>query len=126
MRRGFTLIEIISTIFIIAVLAAVAFPNYTRTVQNNEAKQAAIYLRAIRLAEKMYLAKNNTYIACANASAIRTNLGVEVSAGKWTYAVTANATTFTATATRTSDSVTITLNQASTSFGGTCSPMPTY
>jgi type IV pilus assembly protein PilE len=130
MKRGFTMTEVLITVVIIAVLAAIAFPGFSKTQQKNDASQAITYLRAIRLAEKMYYAKNGTYLACANAAAIRSSLGTEVTTEKYTYVVTAPtagvppvATTFTATATRTSDAKTITLNQNG-AWGGSYTPLP--
>jgi len=127
MRRGFTLIEIFSTVFIMAVIAAIAFPNYAKTIQKGEANRAVVNLRAIRLAQKIYYAKNGTYAcvsSCANAAAIKTALGVEITDGKFVYSVAATATTFTATAT--GYSATLTLNETGTSLGGTYTPKPAY
>jgi type IV pilus assembly protein PilE len=118
MKRGFTMTEVLITVLIIAVLAAIAFPGFSKAQQKNDAGQTITYLRAIRLAEKMYYAKNGTYLACADAAAIRSNLGTEITTEKYTFDVIApTATTFTATATRTSDAKTISLDQNGT-WGG--------
>jgi len=103
MKKGFTLTEILITIIIIAVLAAIAFPGFSKSREKSEAAQAVNFLQTIRLAEKMYYAKNATYLACADAAAIKTNLGAEIKAGSYTFKVEAGAagiaTSFLATAT---------------------------
>ena len=124
MRKGFTLIELFVTILIMAVLAALAFPGYSKTIQKREASQAATYLRAIRLAEKMYYSRNGTYAcisSCGNASAIKTALGVEVADGHYVFTVAATSTTFSVTAT--GYTKTIILDQDG-NWTGTYSPLP--
>ncbi len=93
MRRGLTLTEILITIIILAVLAAIAIPSFSNAKAKNDASQAVTYLRAIKLAEQMYYAKNATYLACANATAIKTNLGVEITAATYSFDVTSSAAT---------------------------------
>lgn len=100
-RKGFSLTEILATIVILAVLAGIAIPGFSKSKDKAEAAQAVAYLRTIRLAEKMYFAKNATYINCTDKTALLNTLGVEVTTEHHTFAVTAaDATTFTATATR--------------------------
>ena len=88
------------------------------------ASQAIAYLRTIKTAEKMYIAKWKTYYAYANFAAIKTGLGAETQANDYTFSVTVSpippsaGTTFTATATKTGATGTITLDQDGT-FGAT-------
>jgi prepilin-type N-terminal cleavage/methylation domain-containing protein len=124
MRRAFTLIELMIVVVIIGILAGIAIPNFTNMVEKAKAEQAATYLRVIRTGEKIYWANNSTYIACADAAAIKTNLGAEVTTENYTFAVASGtgpgqtiANSFVATATRRSDSTTITLDQDGT-WGG--------
>ena len=95
MKKGFTLIELLIVVIILGILAAVAIPGYSKSIKKNQANQAVTYLRATRLAEKMYYTKNSpaTYLACANATAIRSNLGVEVTTENYSFDVTATAPT---------------------------------
>ena len=94
MRKGFSLMEILIAIVVMAVLAAIAFPNFSKSQGKNDARQAITYLRAIRLAEKIYYAKNGVYLACADDTAIKSNLGVEITTGSYHFDVTATPTTF--------------------------------
>ena len=118
MKRGFTLIEILIAIGILSVLAAIAIPGFSKPSKKADANQAVVFLRAIRLAEKMYLAKNGTYLAESDANSIRTNLGAEISDGKYSFSVVATnpippaQPTFTATATRVSDNNWLSLDDA--------------
>jgi len=94
--------EILIVFIIAAVLAAIAIPVYSKTVQKNEKRRAETYLRAIRLAQKMYYVKNGSYAcvtSCDDASAIKTALGAEVADGKYIFSVaSADGSAFTATA----------------------------
>ncbi|MFA5167448.1 MAG: type IV pilin protein [Candidatus Omnitrophota bacterium] len=125
MKKGFTLMEILIVFIIVAVLAAIALPGYSKTVQKNEKRRAETYLRAIRLAQKMYYAKNATYActsSCADASSIKTALGVEIADGNYVFSMAATTTTFTATAT--GYTKTLSLDQDGT-WSGTDTPLPT-
>ncbi len=119
-KRGYTLTEIIITIVILAVLAAVAIPNFSQTVAKADIKQVIASLQTIRAAQKMYYAKNGEYACqatpqaptpCSDAAAIRTELRAEVEARGYSFSVTATASAFTATASG-GDAGTFTINQA--------------
>ena len=126
--KGYTLAEVLSTVVILAILAGIAIPNFSKSKAKAEAAQAIAYLRTIRTAEKMYFAKNNVYScqggagdACGNAVQIKSVLGAEVGMNSYTFSVAAAATTFTATATGSEG--TIILNQAGT-WSGTYAHIP--
>ena len=124
MKKGFTLTELLIVFVIIATLAAIALPGYAKSVQKNEKRRAETYLRAIRLAQKMYYAKNATYActsSCANASSIKTALGVEIADGKYVFSMAATTTTFTATGT--GYTKTLSLDHDGT-WSGTDTPLP--
>jgi len=87
MKRGFTLIEILITIIILSVLAAIAIPGFSKSKTKNEAAQAVTYLRAIRLAEKMHYAKTEAYVLCGDSVAVKANLGVEISSNSYNFDV---------------------------------------
>jgi len=115
-NKGFTLIEILITVLILAVLGGVAVPGLIKSKQRGEASQAAAYLRTILTAEKMYHAKWGTYMPYLNSAAIQAGLGAETKAKSYAFSVAATPTTFTATATGSRG--TLTINETGT-FGAT-------
>jgi prepilin-type N-terminal cleavage/methylation domain-containing protein len=124
-KNGFTMIEILVTILILGVLAAVTIPGFTKAKTKAEKDQAIAYLRTVRTSMRMYYGKWKTYLPLANTAAIKSTLGAETQTGNYTFQVTAPTTsTFTAFATRSSDGKVITLNQDGTWGGDSGMPPP--
>ena len=59
--KGFTLIEILVVVVIIAVLAAVALPQYQKAVDRSAATQMFVTGKAIKDAQELYYLDNGKY-----------------------------------------------------------------
>ncbi len=99
-NKGFTLLEIIIVIIIIAVLASVAMPKITSSLTFAKSKEALGAIPSFRQAmEECYLLNNGSYDAtacsCTDTATCKTNLGVEF-AGKYfgTMAITGKDKTY--------------------------------
>ena len=60
-RRGFTLVELMVVIVIVALLAAIAVPLYTNYVKDARRSEAAGALAGVATAEQTYYQRNLTF-----------------------------------------------------------------
>ena len=60
--RGFTLIELMIVVAVIAILAAVAFPQYTNYIQRGKITEATSSLSELRLRAEKWFSDNRTYV----------------------------------------------------------------
>lgn len=67
-RRGFTLTEMLVTVMVIGILAAIAIPQYHRTVERGHWRSSQDVLRAIYAGEQVYFTMNDEYVALTVAS----------------------------------------------------------
>lgn len=126
-NKGFTLMEVLIVVVVLAVLAGLAVPMYTSSVEKSRKAEALAALGALRQSEIRYFAQYSAYtnnIALLDFDPNATAGGQTV---HFTYAITAAAgATFTATATRNATDLpagippnrTVTINQAGV-VGGT-------
>ena len=95
--RGFTLIELMIVVVIVAVIAAVALPNYFGSVRKSRRADAITALNQIAQAQERWRANNVSY------TTVLTSAGLNVpnpSSGYYTLAASAaSGTGYTATAT---------------------------
>lgn len=101
--RGATLIELLVTVAILAIIAAIAIPAYNGYIDASYRTDCRNEVAAIKLAEEEYFLENNTYFLGANAGALQTNSSSMYQAptgSNCAYSVTSSSptTTYTVTA----------------------------
>lgn len=116
--RGFTLIEMMIVVVILAILAAIALPSYQKYVLRSHRAEGQALLSEAAARQERYFAQNNSYASSAAALNMTSYVaslqyyGLAISnVGASTYTLTATATGSQA---RDSECLTLTLDQAGT------------
>lgn len=78
--KGFTLVEMLIAMVVIAILAAISIPRFSNTVEKSTDAAAVSDLRNAMTAEEAYLYDYATYTSLANL-AITTSTGVLIGGG---------------------------------------------
>lgn len=60
-RRGFTLIEIITAVAVLALVASIALPNYKSSVFRAQRVEAVVNLESMNIAQASYMGSNDVY-----------------------------------------------------------------
>jgi type IV pilus assembly protein PilE len=124
-ERGFTLIELMITVAVVGILAAIALPSYEAYVRRSKRAEAQALLQDIALKQQQMLLDTRAYVGTLAAL----NLSVSASlTPRYALAITVGtgaAPTFTATATPISAQLAdtcgaMTLNQSSVKTPLTC------
>ncbi len=71
--RGFTLIELMIALAIIAVIASVAIPAYNGYIHNARMTEGADSITALKLAQTEFFQENNFFFTGGNTAALITN-----------------------------------------------------
>ena len=103
-HRGFTLLELMIGIIIVAILAGVAMPSFSKAIEKTKVKDAETVLSAISSAEKIYRLDDQNQQYGTLTTLIASNYIAAPDPGNnnadWDFDATSGAA-FTATATRT-------------------------
>ena len=84
--RGFTLLELVIVIVILAILAGLAVPRYIRTVNRSRANEALEMLTQIRASCERFYARNGSYAAIlADLSNLDFDPTQVSGTAQWTY-----------------------------------------
>lgn len=78
--RGFTLIELMVVVTIVAILAAVALPAYTEHIRKGRRADAAAFLSDIVARQQQFLLDRRAYATSITASAGAGGLGIAIPA----------------------------------------------
>jgi len=89
-QRGFTLIELLVAVAIVAILAAIAYPSYTKYVVKGNRAAAQAHLMDLAQAETQYFADARTYANSVSALNVTTPSAVS---DKYTITIDAPDTT---------------------------------
>lgn len=86
-NRGFTLIELMITVAIVGVLAAVAFPSYTQHIIKSKRRAAQAQMMDIANREQQFLLANRAYVTKTALETSGFALPTDVSSA-YDYAIT--------------------------------------
>lgn len=116
-QRGFTLIELMITVAVIGILAAVAYPSYRQHVVKANRSAAQAQMLDIANRQQQFLLANRSYVAHDSAAWTATGYALPSDlSGKYSYVITVGSSavpsftiTFTAIGSQASDGA-LTLN----------------
>lgn len=69
-HSGFTLIEMLITMAVVAILAAIALPNYTAYIARSKIAEATTNLLAMRVKMEQFFQDNRTYLGACVAGTV--------------------------------------------------------
>lgn len=89
-HKGFTLMELIVVIILVAIIAAFAIPNYIESVNKTKIRDAVSQLSTLHSANAIYRARAGGYLSGSNLNlaAINSGLNINLIAGDLTYSYT--------------------------------------
>lgn len=121
-KRAFTVMELMTVVVIVGVIAAFAIPKLTLTMDRAHEQDAVTQLTAIHAANKLYRAQNGTYwppdATTYSLAQLNTALGLSIMANGLTYTCDgSDGSTFACRGTSTSGSFMAAVTEAALSVG---------
>ena len=102
---GFTLLEVLVALAVVAILAAIAYPSYRQSVINGRRADGSTALLSLANRMEQYQAQNNTYATATIAAGAATDVVSSAASAQGYYTLqfvgTPTQTTYTIKATRT-------------------------
>ena len=97
-KFGFTLIELVVTIVVVGVVAAVSVPAYRSYISRSIATEGKALVNEINAAQQIYYARNGKFYAGTNNQQYASIFGVDTRTNKYftNYTITVNGDNFTA------------------------------
>jgi type IV pilus assembly protein PilE len=87
-QRGVTLIELLTVMVVLAIIASIAIPSYRRYMLRAQRTDAKAALLQVQTAEEKFLLQNNTYTANVTGAPSAGGLGLTGASEKGFYTVT--------------------------------------
>lgn len=86
--RGVTLIELLITVLIVSILAAIAYPNYRQHVERSKRNEAKAALLQIATNQERFYLNNNTYTSEMTSLGFPVDSDYSTNSGAYTVNVT--------------------------------------
>ena len=84
-KKGFTLIELIAVVIVVAILAGLSLGKYEKATERTMDEEAKAALILIQAAQNIYRQKNDVYYESDNEADINANLSLNLILGNWDY-----------------------------------------
>jgi len=86
-KKGFTLVEMMIVVAIIAILAGVAIPQYLKYVRKSEAVEAIGFLKQIVDAQSIYRSSHGKFYAGTDMNQTIKVLSIDAPGGSFSYSI---------------------------------------
>lgn len=73
MKKTFTLVELLIVVAVVAILAGIGYPSYTKVVKHARQRDAKVQVGLLQTAEKIHYLDYGQYIPCSGTGASSCN-----------------------------------------------------